>query len=370
MNHVDRLSSQVTSDAQEGKKTFHVTIAYDGHVAFPEGSATVQFRLANVPEEQAYDDKLHTVQIVVRDGLEKMRPIPVKQTNIEAFNSYANTEVGLKRHYQLVENVELHEPPDGESNWTAIGTYRYVDGEYLPFTGSFDGGGFSISGLVIHRPEEDSQGMFGYIRSGAVIENLGLIGGSVVGLDYVGGVVGVNGWSNDEVGSTVQNCYVTGTVSGEGAVGGVVGLNFGTVQNCYATGDVNGSSFVGGVVGYNYHTVQNCVALSPSVSATEDNNTYIGRVVGYNMSGVTLSNNHARDDMALTYNDGNSNYEPTGGADSKDGQATSEYENQDFWVRTMGWRFSDVWQWGPGNLPILKNVGGEQRPSVKSSPGK
>ena len=103
-------------------------------------------------------------------------------------------------------------------------------------------------------------GVVGYNHIGGSVTN-SYNTGAVSGLDSgtgnrVGGVVG------DNVSSTVENCYNTGTVRGN-QVGGVVGLNGGIVENCYNTGSVTSSdSPVGGVVGYNDSgTVTDCYFL-------------------------------------------------------------------------------------------------------------
>jgi hypothetical protein len=76
---------------------------------------------------------------------------------------------------------------------------------------------------------------------------------SVAGDDYVGGLVGDNQ-------GRVSNSYSTGRVTGEWYVGGLVGDNdsTGTVSNSYSIGSVTGHSFVGGLVGSNWGTVSNC----------------------------------------------------------------------------------------------------------------
>ena len=84
-----------------------------------------------------------------------------------------------------------------------------------------------------------------------MISNLGLLGGSVTGHNYVGGLVGKN------QSGTISQVYATGAVNGAGAgapsyAGGLVGLNkSGTISQAYATGAVNGTSIVGGLVGGN-----------------------------------------------------------------------------------------------------------------------
>jgi hypothetical protein len=216
------------------------------------------------------------------------------------------------------------------SDWTPIGaTYDNS------FTGSFDGGGFSIIDLQITDATIGYQGLFGSIKGG-VVENLNLnviiniagnfekvggiagyafenaridncsVSGSVSGYNKVGGVVGENGGGtvkncsvsgrvsgneNDvggvvgqlTVSGTVQNCSVSGNVSGNHRVGGVVGqILFGTVEYCYATGNVSGNEFIGGVVGDNSDgTVQYCFATG-DVSGTSG----VGGVVGDNSDTV------------------------------------------------------------------------------------
>ncbi|MCL2179066.1 MAG: hypothetical protein FWC28_02805 [Proteobacteria bacterium] len=194
---------------------------------------------------------------------------------------------------------------------------------------------------------------------------------SVTGGQFVGGVVGQN-W-----GGTVKNSYATGSVMGRDAngatVGGVVGWNWGgTVENSYATGAPNGvgsRSMVGSVVGENSGDtkVENCVALSPMVATTADTAEKIGRVVGVNSEG-TLGNNHARDDMRLIYGYAKTHSPTEAHLAGKDGVGTSTHNTEAFWKTTLRWDFSRSWEWKEGFLPTLRNVGGEQTPTVQAAP--
>ena len=198
------------------------------------------------------------------------------------------------------------------SEWTPIG--NIIDEEDLDsfgYTGTFDGNGHTISGLYINR-SADYQGLFGYVSSGGIVQNLSVTGnvsggwyvGGVVGLNlgsvencyntgsvsgdyYVGGVVGENRGS----GGSVINCYNTGAVNSSGNyVGGVVGQNSssGTVKNCYNTGSVSGSYFVGGVVGCNISaSVTDCYNTGSVKGPDSVSGSYVGGVVGYNISSVT-----------------------------------------------------------------------------------
>jgi hypothetical protein len=323
---------------REGTQTFVVELRYLG-AGFSEGQVTLRLSLGNIPEGYEYDEGPQSIRVVVGSG-EKNHPIPVVQANIWAFNDYARTD-GLGRHYRLFEDIVLEAPlPPAKSNWVAIGTLS----DASSFTGSFDGDGHTLSGLVIHNPGSDYQALFGRISgSTAEIKNIGLIGVSVKGNNEVGSLVGYN--------------------------------SRGTVQNSYASGSVEGSSWVGGLVGNNLSTVHNCVALNPSVISSDGTGNNVGRVVGINDgSAPSMENNHAWEGMKVFYgadkngnggtpktieNDGEGDSSSANGQSVSAGSEAGQHGNLSFWTNTMGWNFT-IWQWGSNNLPILQNVGGAQ----------
>jgi len=271
---MDGLKLATLSSVVGDSRNFEVIVKYDDTVAFFEGSTDIRLHLKNIPQDSTGETQ--TIHLVVRDGLEKNRAIPINQANIQAFNAYAST-TGLGRHYQLTENVSLPSPPANESNWTPIGTTSAA------FTGSLNGNNFALSGLIIRAQGYGGYlGLFGYTSASAVIENLGLKGSSLEG-GYAGGVVG---WNK----GMVRSCYNTGTISRSREAGGVVGWNEGTVENCHATGDVYGNSSVaGGVVGWNEGTVESCYATGH----VYDNDSVAGGVVGYNASTGVIRGCHA-----------------------------------------------------------------------------
>ncbi len=184
----------------------------------------------------------------------------------------------LDGDYVLDGDIDLTDYLGGGS-WTPIGT------ENVPFTGTFDGNGHSITGLYINNADSDNQGLFGYMSgTNSAVRNLTVSGTvSVSGIvRYVGGVVG---WNN---GGIIENCSYTGSVSGYGVIGGVVGdNNGGTVEKCTAeNGSVSGDNNVGGVVGYNSSggTVTNCY----NTGTVNGSSQYVGGVVG--SSGSTVTN--------------------------------------------------------------------------------
>ncbi|HJJ41718.1 MAG TPA: InlB B-repeat-containing protein [Methanocorpusculum sp.] len=198
-------------------------------------------------------------------------------------------------------------------DWVPIGN----DGEHK-FLGTFDGKGHTISNLKIDNSTGDYQGLFGvvgYIQSDvghhANITNVTLTNVSITGKIYVGGLVGL--YSNLGSNCYITNCSVTGKVSGNSRIGGLIGYaelrNPGTttISNSYASGvSINGIgsgkdySGYGGLIGYmllsnNTSTnITNCYAENADVNGISS----VGGLIGYmqlntNQSSTTISNCYA-----------------------------------------------------------------------------
>ena len=237
------------------------------------------------------------------------------------------------------------------------------------YRGTFNGDGHTISGLYINSSSANNQGLFGYVYGGTV-KNLS-VSGSVSGNNYVGGVVGYNNegrvenchnigevsgtsnyvggvvGSNSFSAATVTNCYNTGKVSGSEYVGGVVGSNSfsaATVTNCYNTGEVSGYSHVGGVVGGNSDsTVENCYNTG---SVNGSGNLYVGGVVGYNSDSGSVTNCYFLQQDPAIYGIGNDNMH-TGATD------VSDLTDQD---QFKGWDFTDIWRISQSlGFPVLQD---------------
>ena len=159
------------------------------------------------------------------------------------------------------------------------------------FSGNYDGGGHTVSGVFTPAGTGSGysyQGLFGYVNGSsaqlATIQNIGVIGSFVQGSFRVGGVVG-----EASVYSTITNCYNTGSVNGANeVVGGVVGRADATVSNVYNTGSVSGSSNVGGVVGY-ASSSSATVSNAYNTGIVSGSGNYVGGVVG-NANSLTVSN--------------------------------------------------------------------------------
>ena len=111
-----------------------------------------------------------------------------------------------------------------------IGTYSYYSTD---FTGTFDGQGRTISNLVINRPASQNVGLFGSNEFSATARNLGLLNVSITGQMAVGGVVGQNM-------GTITGVYTSGSViATNSGAGGIVGLNYGLLSNVHSSSAVS-----------------------------------------------------------------------------------------------------------------------------------
>lgn len=203
-----------------------------------------------------------------------------------------NTGV-LDANKDLVSGSDLTE-------WEPIGTSD------VPYTGTFDGKGYTISGLYFNNPNAYYVGLFGKIGANGKISNVGVLdsyfqfralGGGVCGNNYgelqncsnsstvicnmQDGTGGVCGYNNK---GTVRDCKNTGSVRGKAPLGGVCGVNnSGIIENCFNEGTVSVTvtSFnVGGVCGNNYSGKIKCSYNTASVSGQ------------YNVGGVCGSSNY------------------------------------------------------------------------------
>ncbi len=168
-------------------------------------------------------------------------------TTIESAHQLQLVAMNPGANYTLGRDINMSTTGSGGNVWGSAG-FIPIGNSGDPFTGTFNGLGYSISGLTIDLPAASNVGLFGYTGSSSVIENVGLVGGTVSGYHNVGDLVG------DNLGS-INGSYANGSVVGAGtSVGGLVGANarYATISVSYATGAVAGSaSYDGGLVGFN-----------------------------------------------------------------------------------------------------------------------
>ena len=166
--------------------------------------------------------------------------------------------------------------------WTPIGT------ESRPYTGTFDGGTYTITGLTVTGSNEYA-GLFGRIGSGGTVKNVVLKDVQIESDNQYGCVGGVAGNSD----GNIENCSVSGSVSSRHTAGGVVGQQFGgSITLCGSSATVKGTGEVGGVAGKtdNSATLTACYATgNVTFERASTINTFAGGVVGLNGTGSILT---------------------------------------------------------------------------------
>ena len=139
---------------------------------------------------------------------------------------------------------------------TADISLRGVDFEPIAsFSGTFNGGGHTISGLTLTKSLSPA-GLFLTLERGAFVHALKVEGQVTPGgtREAVGGIVGRNY-------GTLEECSFFGVVKGDNAVGGIVGRNEegGLIANCTASGSISANRYTGGIAGYNLGTLRACI---------------------------------------------------------------------------------------------------------------
>ena len=201
---------------------------------------TFVYKMKNATDWQAGGEYTYTVSLAAAKDL---------GYTIESNGSYTVTSAdGLMNIAKLVNggksdiNITLDTDIDlTGKDWTPIGTD--YDNSYK---GTFDGGGHTITGLTFTTNDEFA-GLFGWLNRAGTVKNVVMEGVQITSNQIyggsIGGVVG-SGWG------TIENCSVSGSVSGTVYVGGVVGVQIGgSITGCSSSATVKGTVDVGGVAG-------------------------------------------------------------------------------------------------------------------------
>ena len=202
---------------------------------------TFVYKMKNATDWQAGGEYTYTVSLAAAKD---------PGYTIEGNGSYTVTSAdGLMNVAELVNggktdiNITLDKDIDlTGKEWTPIGT-----GYSNKYTGTFDGGGHTIKGLTV-TTNDQFVGLFGYLDKAGTVKNVVMEGiqitsNHVLMSGNTGGVVGYS-WG------TIENCSVSGSVSGTVYVGGVVGVQIGgSITGCSSSATVNGTVDVGGVAG-------------------------------------------------------------------------------------------------------------------------
>ena len=199
---------------------------------------TFVYKMKNAADWQAGGEYTYTVSLAAAKYL---------GYTIESDGSYTVTSAdGLMNIAELVNGGKSDITLDTDidltgKDWTPIGTD--YDNSYK---GTFDGGGHTITGLTFTTNDEFA-GLFGWLNRAGSVKNVVMEGVQITSNQIyggsIGGVVGY-GWG------TIENCSVSGSVSGTVYVGGVVGVQIGgSITGCSSSATVKGTVDVGGVAG-------------------------------------------------------------------------------------------------------------------------
>ena len=211
-----------------------------------------------------YDSNTNTYTVYNADGL----------MNVAELVNGGKTDINIT----LDKNIDLT-----GKGWTPIGTsFRNS------YTGTFDGGGHTITGLTVTTNDQFA-GLFGCLGDAGTVKNVVMEGIQITcnhRSGYAGGVAGYS-WG------TIENCSVSGSVSGTVYVGGVVGSQwFGSITGCSSSATVKGMVQVGGVAGQTNGgaTLTACYATgNVTLEIAPVKNTAGGSLVGFNAGSSVLA---------------------------------------------------------------------------------
>ena len=241
---------------------------------------TFVYKMKNATDWQAGGEYTYTVSLAAAKDL---------GYTIESNGSYTvyNAD-GLLNVAELVNggktdiNITLEKNIDlTGKDWTPIGTD--YDNSYK---GTFDGGGHTITGLTFTTNDEYA-GLFGWLNRAGTVKNVVMEGIQITSNHMFGNTGGVAGFSW----GTIENCSVSGSVSGTKCVGGVVGAQkAGSITGCSSSATVKGTVDVGGVAGEKWGSMTACYATgNVTLEIDSPKNLSGGGLVGFNGGSSVLA---------------------------------------------------------------------------------
>ena len=265
----DRIRSGETSKAISLKAIGMTRIRIE-----VQGTVTVGYTLY-IDYQSIADDTVISINYL--EDLDAIRAQPKDFYKLTRDLDFADNESYLDPLNRIFWTVDDYNDA-GDVGWVPIGS------ESKPFTGRFDGNGYTISGLQINRDAAENQSLFGISAADALISNIGLLNVKVEGGAKVAGLVGTN---RGQVGYS----YVGGSIeakSMEGVAGGLIANNDdGDVIGSYVLSQVLGASLLGGLVGDNNGRIINNHADSIVMPGSEG--ARFGGLVGRNRNLIANS---------------------------------------------------------------------------------
>ena len=240
---------------------------------------TFVYKMKNATDWQAGGEYTYTVSLATARGYIIEDDGSYTVYNADGLMNIAELVNGGKTDINITldKNIDL----TGKA-WTPIGTD--YDNSYK---GTFDGGGHTITGLTFTTNDEFA-GLFGWLNRAGTVKNVVMEGVQITSNQIYGGSIGgVVGYSW----GTIENCSVSGSVSGTVYVGGVVGVQIGgSITGCSSSATVKGTVDVGGVAGQTNSsaTLTACYATgNVIIEINPKKNIAGGSLVGMN-AGISL----------------------------------------------------------------------------------
>ena len=259
----------------------------------------------------------------------------------------------------------------GTKDWNDGAGFSPIGSRTTNFSGHYNGEGHVITGLYIDRDRVDV-GLFGHL-SGATVDSLGVIDAYVSSEgEEVAGILA--GYNNN--GSTISDCFSSGTLVGAKFAGGLVGKDlYSSIVRSYSTADVSGGLYVGGLLGEtNHSTIANTYS-----TGTVTGESVAGGLIGHIYINSSVSNSYSTGSVSAdSYPGGLSgeveypdsvkncfwNTETSGqsstfgwiGSDSSDASSGLTTEQMKVADNFTDWDFDAIWSIGSNTYPVLQSV--------------
>ena len=192
-----------------------------------------------------------------------------------------NMKNNLSASYVLARNIDCFDFDYGDG-----GGFMPIGNITQPFSGNFDGKGYSIGNLFINRPITQYSGLFGVLAGN--VSNLSLINVNIHGNSFIGTIAGISY-------GIISNSFVNGFLEGQYSIGGLTGENYGVITDSSFIGNItgiDGSDYSGGLVGFNSGTIINSYS-----SGTHNGYNFVGGLVGFNTNTGVISNSYSLVDV-------------------------------------------------------------------------
>lgn len=248
-NETDNTSENASNQQNNGEESRDLQSSSDvTNGAFLDSENTNNIESSNTTENESANSSSKSTKALTGNGTQENPYLISTAEDLATFRDAVNggqTDACAK----LTANIDL----SGTGEWTPIATND------APYSGTFDGAGFTIDGLTINQPNNDYLGFFATIGTNGVVKNV-IIGSnsSISGNMTVGGITGnnqgtISGCTNyASVNATTEEC------------GGIAGVNNGTIELCDSllsegsNAKITGAENIGGIVGSNHGLIRSC----------------------------------------------------------------------------------------------------------------